>query len=130
MPLTFDFPLNVIQVTTFHVPSPVDVDASDAVVDDAAFHFELRVKNEGKTITLRHVLRATHDAVGAAAVPEHLTKLNEVSDQLGTKLSRKDDAATLASAANGFGPIALAIAFVCVVALGGAVGLARRGRRV
>src|SRR5438045_7868141 len=103
VPLTFDCPLNLAQVTTFHLPSSIEIGASESTIDDAAFHYESHLAHDGKTITITHVLRATHDAVPTAGVAEHLTRLNEVSDHLGTKLSRSNDAFALASAANGAG---------------------------
>ena len=123
MPLAIDYPLNVTETTTFRLPSAVSVDAEDSVIDDAAFHFESHIARNASTITLRHVLRATHDSVRVAEVPDHLTKLNAISDQLGAKLSRKSPTATLASAVNGPAQIFVAAMFAIAIA---AVALKRR----
>src|SRR5205085_1933409 len=50
MPLTFDYPLNVTQVTTFRLPSSIEIGASESTIDDAAFHYESHVSHDGKTI--------------------------------------------------------------------------------
>jgi len=130
MPLAFDYPLNLTQITTFHLPAAINVDLDDAVIDGAAFHYESRVTRNGKTLTLQHVLRATHDSIATAGVAEHLTKLNEVADQLGTKLTRNDDALELASSLPGVGIWFAGFALLCAVALGSAIGLAKRGKRL
>lgn len=129
MPLTFDYPLNLTQVTTFHLPAPMNIDLDDVIINDAAFHYESHATRDGKTLTLRHVLRATRDFVPTGGVAEHLTKLNEVADQLGTKLTRNSDPINLASATSGFGYAAIAFALLCAAALGSAIGLSRRGNR-
>jgi len=116
MPLSIEYPLNVTETTTFHLPSPLSVDAEDSAVDDAAFHFESHVTRDGNAITLRHVLRATRDSVSAAGVPEHLTKLNAISDQLGAKLSRKSPTASLASVVGG--PAQILVAFAVAIVFG------------
>ena len=112
MPLSVDYPLNVTETTTFHLPSAVSVDATDSVVDDPAFHFESHVTRAGRTLTLRHVLRATNDSVSAAAIPDHLTKLNAITDQLGAKLSRQERGVSLASIASGSSEFAAVLAVV------------------
>ena len=118
MPLAIDYPLNVTETTTFHLPSPASIDAQDSVIDDPAVHFESHVSRNGSTITLRQALRATRDSVTAADVPEHLTKLNSISDQLGAKLSRKNSSAILASAVTGPAEVfALAVFAIAFAAL-------------
>jgi hypothetical protein len=118
MPLAFDFPLNLTETMTFHLPSPLHVDEGNNVIEDAAFRYESHIARDGSTLTVRHILRGRSDGVSAAAVPEHLTRLNEVSDQLGTTLSRNASGVSLASAAGSFGWAALAFAALVMIAIG------------
>jgi transglutaminase-like putative cysteine protease len=118
MPLAFDFPLNLSETMTFHLPSAtMHVDEGDNVIEDPAFHYESHVARNGSTLTVRHVLRGRSDGIAAAAVPEHLTRLNEVSDQLSTTLSRNGSSVSLASAAGSFGWAALAFAALVMIAI-------------
>jgi transglutaminase-like putative cysteine protease len=117
MPIAFVFPLNLTETMTFHLPSVMHAEEGDNVIEDAAFHYESHVARNGSTLTIRHVLRSRNDGVPAAAVPEHLTRLNEVSEQLGTTVSRNGSGVSLASAAGSFGWVALAFAALVMIAI-------------
>jgi transglutaminase-like putative cysteine protease len=83
MPLSFDFPLNVTQTMTFVLPQHLAIESGSRTIEDGAFRYDSTVDSSGNTITVSHTLRALRDAVPAAEVPDHLTKLNDIWDGIG-----------------------------------------------
>lgn len=92
MPLAFDYPLDLTERVIVRLPDHLDVAADQDEVETSAFRFESAVKNEGSVITATWHLRALRDGVPAAAVPDHLMKINDVSDSLGLTIDPERDA--------------------------------------
>lgn len=88
-PLAFDFPLDLSENVTVDVPGLVEVETGDDVEETAAFRYESHVAREGNRITIRHSLHAKRDAIDVAAVPEHLSTINEIADGTGVTLTRR-----------------------------------------
>lgn len=87
MPLAFSWPLNVEQRVTFNFPEDIGVEKSHAVTETDVFRYESIVDSNGRSISLRQSLRARSDAVAAADVAAHLTKLSAISSEIGFRLS-------------------------------------------
>lgn len=98
MPLAFDYPLDLTERVIVKLPDHLAVAADHDEVDTTAFHFDSNVKNDGNTITATYHLRALRDGVPAAAVPDHLMKMNDVSDSLGLSIDPERDAPLLTKA--------------------------------
>jgi len=92
MPLAFDYPLDLTERVIVKLPDHLDVAPDHDEVETTAFRFESNVKNEGSVITATWHLRALRDGVPAAAVPDHLMKINDVSDSLGLTIDPERDA--------------------------------------
>lgn len=91
MPLAFDYPLNVTQKLTFHLPEHLDVDTGTTTIEDGTFRYERTVDSSAKTVTIVHSLRALRDAVPVSEVPDHLTKLNDIWDSIGYSIGPGED---------------------------------------
>jgi transglutaminase-like putative cysteine protease len=83
MPLAVDYPLNVTQKMTFNLPEHLDIETSSHVTSNGSFRYESRVDNNGHALTLTHTMRALRDSVAVSDVPDHLTKLNDIWDDIG-----------------------------------------------
>ena len=116
MPLAFDSPLNVTETVTFRLPEAVEIESDDDVTETPTFRYEHRVKNEGTTVTLTHVLRSRRDAVPAGEVADHLTKINEVLDGNGDTLTRKQPLLASATARNSGGMATLIVLIFAALA--------------
>ncbi|HEY4640660.1 MAG TPA: DUF3857 and transglutaminase domain-containing protein, partial [Thermoanaerobaculia bacterium] len=92
MPLAFDYPLDLTQRMIFRLPDPLDIDGGHDEITTSAFAYESDVKSSGNTVTATYHLRALRDGVPAVAVPDHLMKINDVSDSLGLKIDPERDA--------------------------------------
>jgi len=97
MPLAFDYPLDIRQNVTFNFPEEIQVEKSSTVTETPALRYEYVVDSNGKTVTIRQSLRAVRDAVPVKDVAEHLTKINEIWDNIGYRLA-PDGARSLAGA--------------------------------
>jgi hypothetical protein len=89
MPLSVDFPLDVEETMTIHLPARLRVAAQDALVTTPAFRYERRVDGEGRTIVVRDALRSLADSVPAARVAEHVALLNDTARALGVTISAR-----------------------------------------
>ncbi len=83
MPLAVEYPLNVIQKMTFHLPEHLDVETGQHVTENGSLRYESRIDNDDRTLTITHTLHTLRDSVPVAEVADHLTKLNEVFDDIG-----------------------------------------------
>lgn len=83
MPLAFDYPLNITQKMTFHLPEHLNIETGSRSIEDGTFRYESNVDSSGNVVSLVHTLRALRDAVPVSEVPDHLTKLNDIWDDLG-----------------------------------------------
>jgi hypothetical protein len=92
MPLAFDYPLDLTQRVIFRLPDHLDVESVRDKVDTTAFSFDREVKSSGNVITATYHLRGLRDGVPAAAVADHLMKLNDVNDSLGLTIDPINDA--------------------------------------
>jgi hypothetical protein len=88
-PLSVDYPLDVEETMTIHLPARLRVEAKDAVVTTPALRYERRVDVDGATIVVRDALRATSDSVPAARVAEHVALLNDTARTLGVTISSR-----------------------------------------
>jgi hypothetical protein len=122
MPLAFDYPLDVTQRLVFHLPSRIELETGHDETVTKAFRIDSNVKQDGTTITIEHRLRSLADAVPAASVPRHLTRIGELVDAMGYDLTLAAPKKSLASAMPGVGAAA---AFVVLAA----AAVARRRRR-
>jgi transglutaminase-like putative cysteine protease len=111
MPLAFDYPLDLTETATFRLPGKVDVEERKGSVTDPAFRFDYAVANDGTTVTIRHRLSATSDAVPVANVPDHLVRINEISEDLGCTLERPQGGVMASAKAGrlGFGALGLVL---------------------
>ena len=87
MPLAFPHPLNVEQHVTFNFPETLDVRKASSVTETPTFRYESHVDSNGKTVTIRQVLRSRSDAVAVKDIPEHLTKLSAIWSEMGFRLT-------------------------------------------
>jgi hypothetical protein len=89
MPLSIDYPLDVEETMTIHLPARLRVAAQDAAVTTPAFRYERRVDADGQTIVVRDTLRAVADSVPVARVAEHVALLNDTARALGVTISAR-----------------------------------------
>ena len=89
MPLAVDYPLDVAETMTIHLPARLRVSAENTTVTTPALRYERRVEIDGRTIVVRDALRATSDAVPVARVAEHVALLNETMRGLGVTISSR-----------------------------------------
>jgi transglutaminase-like putative cysteine protease len=87
MPLAFDYPLDVRQNVTFHLPEAIEIEKTKSVTETPTFRYESVVDSDGRSIWLRRSLRARRDFVDVKDVPEHLTQINAIWDALGYRLA-------------------------------------------
>jgi hypothetical protein len=87
MPLAFSHPLHVQQIATFDFPEALAVEKSTSVTETPTFRYESSVDSNGKTVSIRQVLRSRSDAVAVSDVPEHLTKLSAIWSEMGFRLA-------------------------------------------
>lgn len=87
MPLAFTYPLDVQQLVTFNFPEDVGVEKSTSVTETPTFRYEYNVDSNGRTVTIRQVLRSTRDFIDVKDVPDHLTKLNGIWSEIGYRLA-------------------------------------------
>ena len=116
MPLAFDYPLNVTQTVTVNLPARLRLEPASSVTETPAFRHEYTVDSSGRTVFIRQSLRARKDFVPAKEVPEHLSKLNDVWDEIGYSLrptTTKSAAAKPVHWAWGLGAV-LVLVGVCV----------------
>jgi len=92
MPLAFDYPLDLTQRVIVRLPDHLDIDERGDKVETSAFRFDSAVKSSGNVITATYHLRALRDGVPAAAVADHLIKINDVSDSLALTIDPERDA--------------------------------------
>ena len=140
MPLAFDYPLDIAQTVTFNMPGRLNVNTSSSITDTSVFRYEYVVDANGNSITIRQSLRAKKDFVSVAEVPEHLTKVNEIWDEIGYNVNPEPDERTAAADFNklldgipsyatwgaGIGAVLLFVGICCGLAIAGR----RRTRRV
>jgi transglutaminase-like putative cysteine protease len=103
MPLAFDYPLNVTQKMTFLLPEHLDIQTGTHVIEDGTFRFESNIDTSGKTVTMVHSLRALKDSVPVSEVPDHLTKLNDIWDEVGYSIGPGRDQSAAADLRRTFG---------------------------
>jgi hypothetical protein len=89
MPLTVDFPLDVEETMTIHLPARLRVAAQGMLLTTPAFRYERRVDVDGRTIVVRDALRSLADSVPAARVAEHVALLNDTARTLGVTISAR-----------------------------------------
>lgn len=87
MPLAFPHPLNVEQRVTFNFPESLDVRKSSSVTETPTFRHESHIDSNGRTVTIRQLLRSRSDAVAVKDIPEHLTKLSAIWSEMGFRLT-------------------------------------------
>lgn len=87
MPLAFPHPLNVEQQVTFNFPEALDVRKASSVTETPTFRHESHIDSNGKTVTIRQLLRSRSDAVAVKDIPEHLTKLTAIWSEMGFRLT-------------------------------------------
>src|SRR5947207_9902728 len=104
MPLSVDFPLNVVERVT--VRGAVISDADAVVTDTPALHYERRAAKGTVTWTLR----TKKDAVTTREVADHLATLNALDDSLDVTFR-----ATAQAAAMGPWVVSPAVAIMLVV---------------
>lgn len=126
MPLAFEYPLNITQVVTFDFPKDVDVADSNVVTETKTFRYEYNVDGRGRTVVIRQSLRGLRDSVAVADVSEHLTKLNDIWDEirypLSPKLGKVSAAAQIQTASVaqwtwGLGGVLLVVFVACAIAI-------------
>jgi hypothetical protein len=83
MPLAFDYPLNLTQKMTFNLPEHLDLQPVSSVTENGTFRYSYQVDSNGKTVTIVHTLHALKDHVPVAEVADHLTRINEIWDNIG-----------------------------------------------
>jgi len=103
MPLAFDYPLNVTQKMTFILPEHLGIETGTRVIEDGTFRYESNVDTSGKTVTMVHSLRALKDSVPVSEVPDHLTKLNDIWDDVGYAIGPGRDESAAADVRRTFG---------------------------
>lgn len=86
MPLAFPYPLDVRQTVRFHLPEELEVEKVSSLTETETFRYDYRVDANGKSVTIRHSLRALRDAVAAEDVPEHLTKISSIWSENGYRI--------------------------------------------
>lgn len=135
MPLEFEYPLNITQVVTFNFPKTVDIEDSNAVTETKTFRYEYNVDGQGQTVVIRQSLRALKDSVAVADVSDHLTKLNDIWDEIGYQLRPELDKVPAASKIQqasvahwtwGLGGVVLAVFIACAIA----IPISRRRRSI
>ena len=89
MPLSVDYPLDVAETMTIHLPASLRVSAENTSVTTPALRYDRRVEVDGKTIVVRDALRATADSVPVARVAEHVALLNDTARALGVTISSR-----------------------------------------
>ncbi|HEV7923560.1 MAG TPA: hypothetical protein VGR02_22470, partial [Thermoanaerobaculia bacterium] len=117
MPLAVDYPLHITQKVTFHLPEPMEIESGRDDLTTPALAYTHRLQNEGNTVTITCTLQSLRDAVAVDAVAEHLTKMHELWETTGDRLSRRETSSILASAATGTRGAIGAVLLVLVVAL-------------
>ncbi len=98
MPLAFDYPLDVTERVTLRLPDHLAIDEDHDEVETSAFRFTSKVKSDGNAIIALYHLVALRDGVPAAAVADHLIKLNDVNDSLALSIDPQRDAPLLTKA--------------------------------
>jgi transglutaminase-like putative cysteine protease len=86
MPLAVDFPLDIEQRVTFHLPEALDIEKRTSVTETPALRYENIIDSSGKSVWIRQSLRARRDHVAAKDVAEHLTQLNVIWNGTGYRL--------------------------------------------
>jgi len=87
MPLAFDYPLDITQSVTFHFPNDIRIAESTSAIETSAFRYDYSVDGSGKTVWIKQSLRARKDSIAVSEVPDHLTKLNMIWDEMGYRLT-------------------------------------------
>ncbi len=95
MPLAFDYPLDLTERMTLRLPDHLAIDEDHDEVETSAFRFESKVKSEGNAIVATYHIAGLRDGVPAAAVADHLIKLNDVNDSLTLSIDPERDAPLL-----------------------------------
>jgi len=134
MPLAFDYPLDVRQTVTFHLPERIDIEKTKSVTETPTFRYESVVDSDGRSVWLRKSLRARRDYVDVHDVPEHLTQINAIWDSLGYRLSpdgaRVQREQPVAAASAAASPLKWGVGLLIVALVFGASGLfATRSKR-
>ncbi|MGZ8852908.1 MAG: DUF3857 domain-containing protein [Thermoanaerobaculia bacterium] len=79
MPLSFDYPLDIVQRATFRFPAGALIDSTEALSrKTAAFLYRFRPTEREQSVTLEYSLRALRDSIPAADVRKHLTAINDI----------------------------------------------------
>ncbi|MCU1349891.1 MAG: Transglutaminase-like enzyme [Acidobacteria bacterium] len=131
MPLAFDFPLNITQKLTFRLPEHLNVETGSRTIENGTFRYESNIDSNGDVVSMVHSLRALRDSVPVGEVPEHLTKLNDLWDDVGYSLGPGRDTSAAADLQRTFARVpgwlfgAIAVGLLVVVC----VFLARPKRR-
>src|SRR5207253_2915370 len=73
----------VTQKMTFILPERLDIETGTHVTENGTFRYESNVDSSSNTVTIVHSLRALRDSVPVGDVPDHLTKLNDIWDNIG-----------------------------------------------
>jgi len=83
-PLGLDHPISIKHSTSVHFPEEIDYDTkdSDALIDDDAFNYKLKVKYSGKTLKLSHEYFSKQDSVSPEKVDAHIKHLKSVNQNL------------------------------------------------
>jgi hypothetical protein len=97
MPLAVDYPLNLTQKMTFNLPEHLDINAGHEVVETPVLRYEGSSDSNGDTVVVTRSLHIRRDSVEVAAVPDHLTKVNEIMDQVGFNLAPHHDTTSAAA---------------------------------
>ena len=97
MPLAVDYPLNLTQKMTFNLPEHLSVNPAHDVVETPVLRYEGTADSNGDTVVVTRSLRIRRDSVAVADVPDHLSKLNEIMDQVGFNLAPHHEATAAAA---------------------------------
>jgi hypothetical protein len=111
-PLAFDYPLHLTQRATFRLGRNVPRDHRHEERTSPAFRYSRDVEADGRQVVLTYRLESRKDAVAVTDVPQHLTALNDVLDDMTWTVTPSPTLASAASVNWGFAAIAGLVALV------------------